>query len=117
MVRGHLSGRFAIALHSYLRFLDMGEVIGVLHAEPGLGIAAEGLGKPHCHLRRNTGLFIDYVVQGLPRDAKHAGAICDTEAKGFETLVPNDPPGVGRVFHWARYFINKHTDSSELVQW
>lgn len=45
-----------------------------LRVKPYFRAAAESLGKPYRHLRRDGGLPVRKVIQSLPRDAKGATA-------------------------------------------
>ena len=45
----------------------LGKIIIKLHLEPGFRTAAESLGKPDGHFRRNPALAVHNIVERLPR--------------------------------------------------
>src|SRR5665647_494011 len=65
------------------------KVVVQLETEPEFRSAAEGLCKPHCHLRRNSSLPIDEIVQRLARHSEAFGGFGDRQAEWFDALVPD----------------------------
>ena len=47
---------------------DLPEIVGHLHAEPGLRGGAERLGQPNRHVDGHSGVLIDELGEGLTRD-------------------------------------------------
>jgi len=62
-----------------LVFAGLREIVGELHAEPGLGRAAEGLRQPDGHLWANARLAVNDVVESLPADAENLGSLSDRQ--------------------------------------
>ena len=65
--------------------MHLREVIVHLHPHPRIGGAAQGLLKPHGHLRRDSAAARNDIVQLLARDAERLGRVADRYTKLFET--------------------------------
>src|ERR1700687_6162460 len=65
----------------------LAQVIVHLHGEPQFRAAAKGFVQADRHLRRDTALAVDEIVERLPRHAEHLGSFGYTQAKRFEAIV------------------------------
>ena len=79
-------------------FVGLGEVVLHLQAQPYVGAATEGIGKPYRHFRRDSGLAVHKVVEGLALDAKTFRRFRNGEAERLDALLPDTPAGMGGVF-------------------
>lgn len=82
-----------------LALLNLGQLVTCLHPEPRLGATAEGCGEPHRHFGGNSGLTVDQVIEGLPRDAQHLGALGDAQAQRLQAFLANQAARMGRIVH------------------
>lgn len=53
----------------------LSEVIGGLHAQPGICRATKGFLKANRHFGRNASLLVDQVVESLAANAKGLGSL------------------------------------------
>jgi len=70
-----------------------------LHPEPHFWAAAEGLGKPDGHFRRNPGATIHQIIEGLSRNAERPRSLRYGETQRLDALLPHNASRMGRVFH------------------
>ena len=80
-------GADPVDLDAVSGLLRLGKVVLHLQTEPDLRTAAEGLGQPY----GNTSPAIDEVVEGLALHAKASSGLGNSEAQGFNALLPDDP--------------------------
>src|SRR5215472_2043052 len=87
--------------HLNLAFMLAGlrQVVGHLQPSPCFSATAKCLVEADRHLRRNTGLAIHKVVERLPRHTQNVCSLSDRQTTGFNAVVPDGKPRVGRVFH------------------
>src|SRR3990172_2615627 len=80
-------------------FFRLGKIVFHLQSEPYFGAAAESLGKPYGHFRRNSRAAIHQIVEGLSGHAEGARSLGHGESERFEALLPDDAARMGRVLH------------------
>jgi len=92
------SGRFPVWLHVN-PLGNLGEIVGYLHARPGVGRAAERSDQPDRHFGGDPRLFADQVVKGLPADFQ--------DARGSVTLRPSGSRHSSRTIRpgWGGFFM------------
>jgi hypothetical protein len=74
------------------------EVVGHLQSQPRLRATAEYLVETDRHIRRNTALTVDQIVEGLPRYTQRLCGLGDRQTKRFDAIVPKRPG-------WGGFFI------------
>lgn len=74
----------------------LGEVIDELMLKPFLGVCVEGLGKAERHFRRDAGMAVDEVVQGLSGDTEHPRALDHSERMRLKALAADKLPRMQR---------------------
>src|SRR5215469_865849 len=75
------------------------QVISHLQPQPRFRAAAERFVETDRHLRRNTGLAVHKVVERLPCHTQNFRSLGDRQTKGFDAVMPDGKPRMGRVFH------------------
>src|SRR5579885_2173359 len=87
----HLDGAFV--LHRLC------EVVIHLKTQPDTGAATERLFKPDRHLRRNSALAVNEIVERLSRHAQNFRPCRHAQSQGIKTIMTDDLSGMWRVFH------------------
>jgi hypothetical protein len=80
---------------------DLREVIVHLHAQPGVGGAAERHFKPHRHFRRDAGAAGDDAVKLLARDAQRRGGLHDRKTKLVDIRPLSSSPDATVSSSWC----------------
>jgi hypothetical protein len=64
----------------------LGQFIGGLHPDQGVGADPEGLIKPNCHFSRQAGSPVQQCAHRLPCHTKPRGGIGDRQAMRIDNL-------------------------------
>jgi hypothetical protein len=75
------------------------KIVVILHGEPTLGSASEGLGKTKSHFRRDTTRAIEHSAQGRCSHVESGREFPATDVIGLKVETGNELTGVGRVMH------------------
>src|SRR5215469_5797864 len=75
------------------------QIVGHLQPQPRFRATTERFVEADRHLRRNTALGVHKVVEGLPCYTQNVRSLTNRQTKGFDAVMPDRKPRMGRVFH------------------
>src|SRR5580658_4107315 len=85
----------------------LGQIVGKLHPQPGFRSAAKGLREADRHLRADSRLAMNNIVERLPANAENFRSLGYGQAQGLKAIMPHDATRMYRILHGHCAFLSQ----------